>query len=142
MRSFSSLTSRHRLSSVVLVHHSHSGGCGAGPIIFSLLIRSLVTMVVLADVDRFLNKSYLKYIFENKLKWPWPSTHFIVRDKCFICGVYSSSFGKPKHLIMDMSNSLTIIWWLQNSTFFCVNCNYLLYDHYPTDECMCADLND
>lgn len=100
-------------------------------------------MVIFADIDRFLNKNYLKYILKKELKWPWPSTHFILRDKCFICGVYSSSFEKPKHIIVDMNNKLNIIWWLENSVSFCHICNYLLYDHYPTDECIiCAELDN
>jgi hypothetical protein len=98
-------------------------------------------MVIFADVDRLLNKNYLKYILKKELMWPWPATHFTLRNKCLICGVvYPSSFRKPKHVIIDMNNKLNIIWLIENSVFFCHICNYLLYDHYLTDECeICAE---
>jgi hypothetical protein len=102
---------------------------------FRLLCRNVCKMVKFADIDRLLNKTYLEYILKNGLKWPWPSTHFIIRHKCLNCGVISSCFGKPNHIIKDMNNCLNVIWWLRNIPLFCHICNYLLYDHYPADEC-------
>lgn len=93
-------------------------------------------MVVVMDVDCFINKKKIRML-KNK-KWPWNITHFILSDKCVACGYATSTTNaivtqKPHHFIMVQNDMLTL---LQSNFFWCQNCHeFAIYDHYPWDEC-------
>ncbi|CAG9790219.1 unnamed protein product [Diatraea saccharalis] len=88
------------------------------------------------DVDTFLNKSLFYHILTNNLGWPWVETHFILRTYCINCKTNAVYFhDRPWHIVADMNEPEHLIHFLKNPEFWCFKGEYLMYDHYPLDEC-------
>lgn len=93
-------------------------------------------MVDVIDVDRFFQKSDFEIYFNNKLKFPWPVTHFILQKQCFYCGAKIKNAIIYHFALVMKSDDVKML--LESSFFWCKNCNYAIYDHYPEDECFCS----
>ncbi|CAG9790188.1 unnamed protein product [Diatraea saccharalis] len=94
-------------------------------------------MIIYAEIDNALHFDDYKRIIDLALKWPWKETHFVIAENCFGCGI-NTRYISPPHFSMNM-NLEDILYLLQNPQFWCYNCKYCVYDHFPRDECIfCA----
>lgn len=89
-------------------------------------------MVVIADVDFFLNKNDFMLLQESA--WPWLITHFRIVEKCYGCAFPTNLSNRPHHfIIFDTSKIKDLI---NYDFFWCQQCAfYAIYDHYCEDEC-------
>ncbi|ABF70558.1 hypothetical protein [Trichoplusia ni ascovirus 2c] len=71
-------------------------------------------------------------------QWPWDETHFVRRAYCVSCKNPSPiPLNYPEHfVIVGKENVLKkLIGESIFAYYFCINCPYAVYDHYPKDEC-------
>lgn len=93
-------------------------------------------MVIFLDVDGFLRRSDFEQLLNNDLIWPWDTVHFILRTHCINCALVVNILPtQPQHIIIDLNFGYNVLILLEQSWFWCSNCTFALYDHYPQDEC-------
>lgn len=94
-----------------------------------LFWNQCLKMPAFMDIDKFIKRNDLRSEFE----WPWTWTHFIISERCIVCGFHSSSGSLPRHFVCHKSYVKLL---LHFNWFWCTGClDSAIYDHYPTDEC-------
>lgn len=95
-----------------------------------------IIMVIVIDVDMFFKRNdFIKY-YKAKVRWPWRSTHFILRKNCIACGFTTNNENSSlNHFVLPMKR-VDLLMLANSSIFWCSVCHYAIYDHYPEDECL------
>ncbi|CAK1542816.1 unnamed protein product [Leptosia nina] len=89
-------------------------------------------MVVVLDVDKFLNRRDFLLLLHGECEWPWEETHFLRAQSCGACHAVVNPH-EIMHIRMAMShNDIRLL--LKAKHFWC-ECGHAVYDHYPPDEC-------
>lgn len=90
-------------------------------------------MVIYLDVDDYLHIEDYRLCI-NDARWPWKETHFVKLNFCFICGLLTNS-RLPRHFFCRTDLKITFQMLCKTKHFWCLNCAYAIYEHYPSGEC-------
>ncbi|KAL4704225.1 hypothetical protein ACJJTC_003785 [Scirpophaga incertulas] len=110
--------------------------CFEGTVVFYRLITTALAlldiMVIYIDIDKILVYEDLENFYNLNIPWHWvhAQTHFIVSTNCSGCGDYIHPFSRPQHLTTTMDRQ-DVKNLLECTYFWCYNCNFSVYDHYP-----------
>ena len=84
------------------------------------------------NVNKYLSKIDFRISLRMNCVWPWPVTHFVRRDVCYMCRTTVDSGREHMVVTLDKVKRAQL---LEEPSFWCERCTYCLYRHLQPDDC-------